>query len=354
MHLGGDRSLDMTRLLMIIVALAVFGAQPSQAQDSVADFYKNKKSITLQIGAGTAGDGYDLYGRLVARHIVKYIPGHPSIVVQNVPSGPGGLRVANQFGTTAAKDGTIFGLFVAGMPTTPLLSPGMVSYDPRQFGFIGSPNREVQVLVVSGKAAVKTVDDVFHKEVIAGASSPGAGVWDYPRMSNALLGTKFRIISGYTSPRDTALAIERGEVEAMAGINWTAAKAFFSEKFASGELRLLAQYGFAKLPELGNVPLFPNGSDESLHPYFRILYARQDYGRPLAFPAGVPAERVAAFRQAFAATVADPEFLADAARTKLDINPVLGGELQQLTDDIYRTPPAVLARMQELLNTTGK
>jgi tripartite-type tricarboxylate transporter receptor subunit TctC len=275
-------------------------------------------------------------------------------VVQNVASGPGGLRVANQFGSTTAKDGSVFGMFVAGMATTPLLSPGMVSYDPRQFGFIGSPNREVQVLVVSGKSAVKTVDDVFHKEVIAGASSPGAGVWDYPLMSNALLGTKFKIIAGYTSPRETALAIERGEVEAMAGINWTAAKTFFTEKFASGELRLLAQYGSGKLPELQHVPLFPNGPDESLHPYFRILYARQDYGRPLAFPAGVPAERVAAFRQAFDATVADLEFLADASRTKLDINPVAGVELQQLTEDIYQTPAAVLTRMQTLLNTNVK
>lgn len=344
----------MIRLLTVIAMLSGFGLPSSNAAESVEDFYKSKKAVTLQIGAGTAGDGYDLYGRLVAHHIVKYIPGHPSIVVQNVPSGPGGLRVANQFGSTTVKDGSVFGMFVAGMPTTPLLSPGMVSYDPRQFGFIGSPNREVQVLVVSGKAPIKTVDDVLHTEVIAGASSPGAGVWDYPRMSNALLGTKFKIIAGYTSPRDTALAIERGEVEAMAGINWTAAKAFFSEKFASGELRLLAQYGFMNIPELQHIPLFPTGSDQSLHPYFRILYARQDYGRPLAFPAGVPTERVAAFRQAFEATVADPEFLAEAARSKLDINPVLGGELQQLTEDIYKTPAEVLSRMQLLLNTSTK
>jgi tripartite-type tricarboxylate transporter receptor subunit TctC len=197
------------------------------------------------------------------------------------------------------------------------------------------------------------VDDVFRRQVIAGASSPGAGVWDYPLMSNALLGTKFKIIAGYTSPRETALAIERGEVEAMAGINWTAAKTFFGEKFASGELVLLAQYGSGKLPELRHVPIFPNGADDTL-PYFKILYARQDYGRPLAFPPGVPAERIAAFRSAFDAAVADPEFLAEAARTKLDINPVTGVELQQLTDEVYRTPPDVLSRMQTLLNTSGK
>jgi len=343
----------MMHRCMMIAMLVALGLQSSKAADSVEEFYKSKTSITLQIGAGSAGDGYDLYGRLVARHIVKYVPGHPRIVVQNVPSGPGGLRVANQFGSTTARDGSVFGMFVAGMPTTPLLSPGMVSYDPRQFGFIGSPNREVQVLVVSGKAAVKTVDDVFRKEVIAGASSPGAGVWDYPLMSNALLGTKFKIIAGYTSPRETALAIERGEVEAMAGINWTAAKTFFREKFASGELLLLAQYGSGRLPELQHVPLFPSG-DETLQQYFRILYARQDYGRPLAFPAGVPAERVAAFRQAFESTMTDPEFLAEAARTKLDINPVAGAELQQLTENIYRTPAEVVSRMQELLNTNAR
>src|SRR5882672_11287605 len=116
----------MIRLLVIVAAVSALGLRSVAAADPVEDFYQSKKSITLQIGAGTAGDGYDLYGRLVARHIVKYIPGHPSIVVQNVASGPGGLRVANQFGSTTAKDGSVFGLFVAGMATTPLLSPGMV------------------------------------------------------------------------------------------------------------------------------------------------------------------------------------------------------------------------------------
>ena len=247
------------------------------------------------------------------------------------------------------KDGSVFGMFIAGMPLAPLLSPGMANYDPRTFGFIGSPNREAQVLVISGKSRVRTVDDLFRIEVIAGASSPGAGVWDYPRMSNALLGTKFRIITGYTSPRETALAIERGEVEAMAGINWTAIKAYMTEKFASGELRLLAQYGFKKLPELDHVPLFPVGPDEKLLPYFRILYARQDYGRPLAFPAGVPADRVAAFRRAFDLAVKEPAFLAEAAATKLDINPLSGEEMQQLTDQVYSTPASVLAEMQSLI-----
>jgi tripartite-type tricarboxylate transporter receptor subunit TctC len=341
----------MVRMPIILAAAALFGAAQAAAADPVEDFYGSNRPVTLQIGAGSAGDGYDLYGRLVARHIVKYIPGHPTIIVQNVPGGPGGLRVANQFATTVPKDGSVFGMFISGMPTSPLLNPGMATYDPRRFGFIGSPNREVQVLVISGKAAAKTVDDVFHKEVITGASSPGAGVWDYPRMTNALLGTKFKIITGYMSPRETALAIERGEVEAMAGINWTAAKSFFQQKFASGELRLVAQYGFAKLPELKDTPLFPLGPDPKLRPYFRILYARQDYGRPLAFPPGVPADRVAAFRTAFAKTVKDPEFLEEAAHMKLDINPVSGEEMQQLTDEIYRTPREVVTHMQALLGS---
>jgi tripartite-type tricarboxylate transporter receptor subunit TctC len=341
----------MIRLLAIIGILSTLCSRSSEADDSVESFYKGK-TILLQIG-DAAGDGYDSYGRLVARYIAKYIPAHPNVVVQDVPGG-GSLLLANQFGHTTPEDGSVFGMFVSGMPTTPLLNPGAASFDPRKFGFIGSPNREVQVLVVSQSAAVKTVDDVFHKQLIVGASAPGAAPWDYPMMTNALLGTKFKIISGYSGPAETGLALERGEVEAQPAVNWTTAKNVYGQMIASGKLHVIAQYGFNKLPELPDVPLFPIGSDDKDRQIFRILYARQDYGRPMAFPPGVPAERVEAFRKAIAATVIDPEFLADAARSKLPINFVSGEELQRLTQQIYQTPPELVARMQSLLNTTTK
>jgi tripartite-type tricarboxylate transporter receptor subunit TctC len=341
----------MIRFLIVIGLFLVFAQRGSEAADSVEAFYKGK-TIFLQIG-DTAGDGYDAYGRLVARYIGRYIPGHPNIVVQDVPGG-GSLLLANQFGHTTLQDGTVFGMFVSGMPTTPLLNPGAASFDPRKFAFIGSPNREVQVLVATQSAPIKTINDVFERQLIVGASAPGAAPWDYPTMTNALLHTKFKIISGYSGPAETGLALQRGEVEAQPAVNWTTAKTVYGAMIASGALRVVAQYGFTKISELQNIPLFPIGTDETNVQIFRILYARQDYGRPMAFPPRVPSERVEAFRTALAETVVDSDFIADSQSSKLPINFVSGEELQQLTTKIYQTPPELVARMQSLLGTTPK
>ena len=198
-----------------------------------------------------------------------------------------------------------------------------------------------------------TYADLFSKDVIVGASAPGAATYDFPLLTNALIGTKFTIIKGYAGTAPLTLAMERGEVQANPAIAWVSAKTQYSEMFASGQMKVVAQYGFHKHPDLADTPLFPTGDNESDTQIFRLMYARQDYGRPFAMPPDVPVERVAAFRRALAATTRDPGFLAEAKKINIDINLVSGEELQDLTTGLYQTPAGVVTRMRTLLGTGG-
>lgn len=330
----------------IVALAALLLSAPCRAADQVGDFYSGK-TVFLQIGSGVGG-AYDIMGRLVARYIGKYIPGNPKIVAQNVPGG-GSLPLANQFGNTTPRDGTYFGVFNDGMPMTPLLSPAAAHFDPRQFNFIGSPFREAEVLVVWHTAPVKTLEDVFTKELIVGATSPGAAPYDFPLLTNAILGTKNKIVTGYQSSTDTKLAMERGEVQGIAGLSLNSTRTEYAEVIASKLLNIIAAYGIKKHPALADVPLFPLGKTEEDRQIFELLYARESYGMPFAMPPDVPPERVAALLQAFEATMRDPDFRADAKNLHVDIDPVAAAELATLTSDLYETPQAVVTRARQLL-----
>ncbi len=337
----------MIARLATIAALALGTPAFGQTAD-VVNFYKGRQ-VFLQAGSGP-GEGYDLYARLVARFIAKHIPGQPSIAVQNVPGG-GSLTLANQFGNVTPRDGSVFGIFNNGMPTTPLLNPGVAKFDPRKFGFLGSPNREVQVFIAWHASPVKTINDLFTKEVIVGASAPGAATFDFPLLTNVLLGTKLKIISGYPGTAAQQLAMERGELHANPAVAWVSAKTQHGTQIAEKKLLVIGQYGFRAHPDIPQVPLFPTGETEEARQMFRLLYARQDFGRPFLTPPEVPAERLAALRAAMDATMRDPEFLAEAARQKLDIEPLRGTDLQDLTEKLFQTPLSVLDRMRSLLGT---
>jgi tripartite-type tricarboxylate transporter receptor subunit TctC len=185
------------------------------AADPVEDFYKSH-TLFLQVGSSPGGF-YDVTARLVARYIVNYIPGRPHIVVQQVPGG-GSLVLANQFGNTTPRDGSVFGVFNDGMPTTPLTDPTAAHFESRKFNYIGSPTREAHILLAWKNSPVKTYDDIFKKELIVGASSPGAAVYDFPLLTNALIGTKFKIVTGYEGGPSTKIAMSRGEINGEAGI----------------------------------------------------------------------------------------------------------------------------------------
>jgi tripartite-type tricarboxylate transporter receptor subunit TctC len=336
----------MKRLISLaLAASACLGAARAQTPDA-ATFYRNRQ-ILLQVGSAP-GDGYDAYARLIARFVAKYIPGEPRVVVQNVPGG-GSLVLANQFGNVTPRDGSVFGIFNGGMPTTPLLTPSAAKFDPRKFAFVGSPNREVQVFLAWGASPAKSMADLFDREIIVGASAPGAATCDFPIVTNALIGTKFRVIAGYAGTAALNLAMERGEVHANPAVAWVSVKTQYAKPIAEGKLRVVGQFGFRAHRELASTPLFPTGKTEADRQIFQLLYARQDYGRPLLLPPGVPSDRVAALRAAMAATFADPAFRAEAARLDLDVDPVTGEEMQELTDRLFATPPETLRRLQSIL-----
>ena len=330
-----------------VLALTLCLTPVGFAAEPVADFYKGK-TVFLQIGT-TAGGAYDLLGRVVGRHIGKHIPGNPTVVVQNVPGGTG-IALANQLATTAPKDGTVFGLLNNGIPTTPLLEPNAPRFDPQKFVYLGSPTREVQVLAVWHAAVVKTLDDLFVKELIVGGLGPGSASGAFPMVTNAVIGTRYKIVKGYSGGAESKLAMERGEVEGNAALAWGAAKSAYADLLERHQLRIVGQYGFKPHPELKDVPLFPTGKTEEDRQIFQILYSRQDYGRPFMAPPDLPAERAQALRAAFDRTMRDPDFITDAAAQKLDLDPVSGEELQRLTDEIYKAPPQVAKRLQAILN----
>jgi tripartite-type tricarboxylate transporter receptor subunit TctC len=313
---------------------------------SVQEFY-TKRLVTLQIGSGVGG-GYDVIGRLFTRHMGKFIPGNPTVAPQNVPGG-GSLQLANQFANITARDGSVFGIFNTGMALTPLLTPSAVKFDPRKFNFIGSPAREAHVLIVWHTAPVQTIEDAFKTTLTVAATAPGGAPYEFPHLTNTLLGSKFKVIKGYRSSQASKLAMEREEVHGIAGHGWASVKAEYGEDLAAGRIKVVAAFGMKKHKDLENIPLFPTGSTEEERRLFALMYSRQVIGRPFAAPQDVPKDRLEALRNAYAATVKDPAFLAEANKFNVDIDPVYHDELNELIDELYATPQSVVARMQAIL-----
>jgi tripartite-type tricarboxylate transporter receptor subunit TctC len=239
------------------------------------------------------------------------------------------------------------------MALTPLLTPGVVRYDPRKFKFIGSPNREAHVLIASATSPVKTIDDVFSKEMIVAATAPGGAPFDFPLLTNELLGTKFRIVAGYKSSNEAKLATERGEVHGQAGHGWTAVKSEYADDLAKKRIKVVAAFGMQKHPDLKDFPLMPTGKTDEERQLFNLMYSRQVIGRPLMTPPDVPSDRLKLLRDAYAATVKDENFLAEAERFKVDIDPVYFDELERLLGALYDTPPQIVKRMQDILEASA-
>jgi tripartite-type tricarboxylate transporter receptor subunit TctC len=338
------------RISIAAVTALLIGCSHANAQDTVADFYHGK-SVILQIGSEPGG-GYDVVGRLVARHIGKHIPGQPNVIVQHVPGG-GSLRLANQIYNTGAKDGTVFALASNGMPTTPLLIPTAAHFDPLRFQWLGSTSREIEVMVVWHEAPVKKLDDIFTTEMIVGASSPGSATWDFPFVLNQLLGTKFKIVTGYRGATQVKLAMQRGEVHANVGLAWGSARTQYSDVMRDGQLIVMGKYSETTDPALAKVAIMPRGKSAEDNLILDILYSRESYGRPFFMPPGVPADRVAAMRRAFADTMKDPEFIDDAQKRRVDVEPVTADELARLTQQLMAIPSDTVARARRILSPAG-
>ncbi len=336
----------MLRTCTLAAVLSVASASVVVAQEDVAAFYKGRQ-MQMLIGSA-AGGAYDLSGRILARHIVKHIPGNPSMIVQNVP-GAGSLTVANQVYNASPRDGSVIALANNGMPSAPYLTPDQARFDPVKFSWLGSSNRETQLVIVWHTAPVNSVDDLFSKEVIVGGVSPGTATVDYPMVANQILGTKFKLVSGYTATPAVNLAMERGEIQGDAARGWVTAKAQDMGLIRDKKIRFIAQYGFRKAADLPDVPLMPTGKTEADRQALTLLYSRQDYGRPFFAPPEVPPARLAALRKAFDETLKDPEFLAEAKQAAWETELVTGDELDTLTKRVAQTPPSVAERLRQAL-----
>jgi tripartite-type tricarboxylate transporter receptor subunit TctC len=339
-----------SRLFAVLTMLCIGAAAPAGAQD-VAAFYKGKQ-VRFVVGSAVGG-GYDLFARLVARHMVHHIPGNPSIIVQNQPTA-GGVVMTNQLFAQGPKDGTVIGVPLNGIPTAPLLQSG-TQFDSRKLIWVGSTNREAYVAFVWHTVPIQSIAELASKEIVVGTTTPGATMTDFPLLLNDVLGYKFKIVRGYGGTPQINLAIERGELQGMGGIGWASVRTQTQHWIDEKKIRVLAQFGFKRYADLADVPtMFEFAKTEADRQAMRMLFARTEYGRPYFLPPDVPADRVQALRRAFDATTRDPAFLAEAAKLQLDVSPMTGEEVQALVADLARTPPEIAARVKAALDAPAK
>ena len=315
---------------------------PAKAED-VASFYSGK-TLRIIVGIGV-GSGYDINARALARHIGAHIPGHPNVIVQNQP-GAGSLTMTNQLYASGPFDGTVIGAPFNGLPTTPLLAPAGARFEATKLNWIGSTNRETNILYAWHDSPFLSLDDLYSKQMIVGAQAPGSTQYDYPVLANHLFAMKFKVITGYESTPKIHLAMERGEVHGTLA-NWSTMKAIAADWIRDRKIRMLAQFGLKPHPELANVPMFLDVAKTEVDRQALVLaVARLEFGRPFFMPPNVPAERVKAMRGAFDATMADKEFLAEAEKLKIDVDPLTGEQVSDLIGQLYRTPADVVARVR--------
>jgi tripartite-type tricarboxylate transporter receptor subunit TctC len=331
----------------VVTGLLLLASTPALA-DPVADFYKGKQM--RMIVRTTAGGDYDQYSRLIARFIGKYIPGNPAIVVVNMPGG-GGITAANWMAQVAPHDGTVFGIVSQGLATDQALgvSPQLTA-DLRKFNWIGNVVYSNQLLVVWKTSPTKTLEDAKKRETTIGTTGAGSASVQYPAFYNNVLGTKFKIVFGYPGGQMIDLAMERGEVEGR-GTNpysgWMASKPSW---IPTKQIIPLIQAGIEKEPALPDVPLIvdqPVKPEDK--PLLQFMAQASTVGRPFATTPDVPAERVAALRAAFEATLKDPEFIAAAANENMEIRPMNGEKMQQIIFGLLDSPKDVRDRVKVAL-----
>ncbi len=338
-----------TRLAFTLGAgvLAFMTMAPHSKADPVANFY-NGKTITLTIGYG-AGGGYDRYGRLLARYIGRHIPGNPSVIAQNMP-GAGSLRAANYIYATAPADGTAMALFGPGIAFEPLRGGTGVQFDPKQFGWLGSMNEQVGLVVSMARSGFKTLDDARQREVFVGASGSGSSTNLNAHVMNAFVNTNFRVIRGYAGSNDILLAMERGEVDAIVGWSWDSIKASRPQWLDNPDVNIVMQIAEQSHPEIAHIPnLFDQVSNEEDKKVLQLIFAHQLLGRPFVMPPGVPEPRLRAVRQAFDAAMKDADLLDEARRTNVELSHVSAERIERHLEAVFGMPEPLVARAAEMV-----
>jgi tripartite-type tricarboxylate transporter receptor subunit TctC len=335
----------MPRLAFALLALTL--SSPAAAQ-TPAEFYKGKQ-VSIYVGF-SAGGTYDLYARALARHIGRHIPGNPSVVPRNM-EGAGSLRLANYIHQVAPRDGTAIATIGRATVAAPLFEVAAAKFDPREFSWLGSANDEVSICAAWRESGIRRFDDLKTREYAFGATGPTEEAVQIYKTMNALLGTRIRTVSGYPGGNQINLAIERGEIHGRCALSWSSVKATLQHWLDENKLLPMLQVASAKHADLQDVPLLMElAPDDEARYVFRFLVARQVIGRPFFGPPEVPADRAAALRKAFIDTMNDKEFLIEADKAKLEINPVPAERIEVLLRELYAIPPDITKKAAALFN----
>jgi tripartite-type tricarboxylate transporter receptor subunit TctC len=335
---------DLTALLAVPVILA--SAVPATA-DPVADFYRGK-TLQMVIGVSAGGD-YDLRARLLARHMSKHIPGNPKIVPQNM-LGAGGLVAANWLANVAPKDGTALLAISSNLPVAQAIGLDGVKYDTRRFSYIGNTTDSPNVINSWHTTGVTRIEQVKEKEFVVGATGRSSGSYYYPAALNSFAGTKFKIVYGYRGGADVNIAMERGEVGGRGSNLWASWKSTRPQWLAENKIHMLVQIALKRNPELKDVPLMQDLVTNELHKQvLTFISADTAIARSIVTTPDVPAERVAALRQAFDAAMKDVALLKEADQAQQDISPTTGAEAQEVANSIVNASPEVVAEAKKIL-----
>ncbi len=319
---------------------------PAHAQKRAANPYDGK-TVQMIIGFG-AGGGYDRWGRTVAQHIGKHLPGKPKVVPQNMP-GAGSFVATSHIYNVAPKDGSVMGIIARDAALGPLTGAVGARFDATKLSWIGSPTKETNVCIAYKNAKVKNVDDLYKTELIVGDTGPGTGTRTYPKALAALLGMKFKLVGGFPSSANVMLAIERGEVDGICE-SLDSVQNRRPKWIPDKTIVILFQGGAEPNPELKGVPFVLDlARTEEQKQAIRFLYAGQGIGRPFVAPPGLAPERLKMLRDAFDATMKDPEFIADVKKQKLDLEPETGQHLADLVAQLYATPKPVIDKVSKII-----
>jgi tripartite-type tricarboxylate transporter receptor subunit TctC len=325
-----------------IALLTLFALLPAPAA-AQTDFYKGK-TIDLVISTGVGG-GLDANARVVARHLADHIPGNPTIVPRNMP-GAGHIRAANFVYSQSPKDGTVIATFIPIFVMAQLLDRSKsIQFDPANFNWLVSTSSSNSTVYVWHTSSVKSVEDATRREVLMGGTGVGSYTIMYPTVMNSVLGTRFKLVTGYQSTAEIGLAMERGELEGRAGNNFNSLKAENGEWLRTGKIRLIAQVGLERDGEFPDLPLLTDfGKSEQDRQVLKFFSTDVVIGRPFVTSPGVPAARVALLRKAFDEMLADPAYLEDSRKAGLDVTPVAGAKVQAIVADLVHTPADVVAK----------
>ncbi|HEY2529499.1 MAG TPA: hypothetical protein VGJ20_16385 [Xanthobacteraceae bacterium] len=330
---------------VVALTLLVLGSTSAVVAQSAANFYRNR-NVDVDIGY-SAGGAYDFYARVISRHMAAHIPGSPTLVPRNM-EGAGSLRLANWLYRVAPQDGSVFGTIGRGIAFDPLLIGKGDQFDATKFNWLGSANDEVSVCVAMKDSGITRFEDLFSKQLTVGGTGTSADTDQFPRVLNGILGTHFKVIEGYPGGNDVVLAMERGEVQGRCGWSWSSVKSTHKSWIDEKRMIVLVQLSLSKHPELPDVPLVTDfAKTEEQRQILKMIFARQVMGRPFLAPPNVPADRVAALRAAFMATMKDKDFLAEAAKADLEVTPVSGEDVERLVKEVYATPATIVAKAKE-------